>query len=68
MREYKSQKQETKEEHEDNQIKTWLADSHFWVEDYGTFICKWCKRPTTASLDGDATLCLKNPEIEKLIN
>ena len=67
MREYKSQRVQSKEEFETTQIQEWLADSHYWINEHQTFHCKWCGKLTTTVLQGDAFLCLKNPEIIKIL-
>lgn len=65
MREYKKQTEISPEEHDDTQMKKWLADSHYWIQENGTYHCKWCGRGTTTTLSGDAFLCKENPEIIK---
>jgi hypothetical protein len=44
-------------------ITAWIAGSHYWVNEYQTFHCKWCGKLTTTLLEGDAYLCPKNPAI-----
>lgn len=61
MKKYQPPIKESEEEYEDIQLKEWIAESHFWVKRYGTFICKWCNKITTTSLSGDAILYLEKP-------
>ena len=67
MREYQSPIIKTEEEHDNYQMKVWLADSHYWVFEHQTYRCTWCGRLTTTVLEGDANLCMKNPEIVDLL-
>ena len=48
------------------QFSSWKNDSHYWVEKDGLTICEWCNRiqPVMLIYSG---LCLKNPEILRLI-
>ena len=68
MREYQKPRVETEEGFEKHQMQEWLADSHYWVNENDTFHCKWCGRLTTTSLEFDAKLCPKNPELLKLLS
>lgn len=65
MRQYQKPNVYTDEEYDKIQMQEWLFDSHYWVEMNRTFVCKWCGRPTTTTLSGDAVLCKNNPELLK---
>ena len=65
MREYQSPIIKT--EHDNQQMKEWLADSHYWVYEHQIYHCKWCGRLTTTVLEGDANLCIKNPMVSDLL-
>jgi hypothetical protein len=50
----------------ENQIYTWLNDSHYWIQKSDTsFVCKWCGEIMPMILN-HSTLCKKNLELLKL--
>ena len=50
-----------------NQFKRWLHDSHNWIQKSSVvYVCKWCGMLMPMALN-QSTLCLKNPEIMKII-
>jgi hypothetical protein len=54
------------EEQLQNQMYSWLNDSHYWIQqnDY-SFICKWCGIYMPC-MSIQSTLCVGNPELLKL--
>mgnify|MGYP001575530569 CR=1 FL=1 len=66
MKEYQSPTIRTEAEFDELQLQDWLADSHYWIVQNQTYVCKWCGKITTTVLQWDAHLCMKNPEIIKL--
>lgn len=50
-----------------NQYYKWLHDSHYWIEKSETvFVCEWCGAIAPMTLS-HSRMCLKNPEIKKII-
>lgn len=59
---------ESEESKFNREFYQWLNDSHYWIEESETVVeCKWCGKIMPMMLK-DSSLCLKNPEILKIID
>jgi hypothetical protein len=68
MRKNKPQIPITEEQQYEGQYRSWLNDSHYWIEQEShNHICKWCGKWEPICSDS-STLCMKNPEILRILS